>query len=150
MVVFRPFCTNLKMFSANLCCCCLHTIPHLKSCLISPCQLWQAQVSWLSISYLLYCAYCNSLLLSELIISFLLTQGCRQKNKNSIFKVIAQIGGRQVNPISKEKKRNEFLTKVGEGVGHKTYCQKQKHYILYDLLLNLVKPRDSLSICLYP
>ena len=32
---------------------------------------------------------------------------------------------------------NLFLTKVGEGGDHKTYCQKYKHPILYDLLLNL-------------
>ena len=30
-------------------------------------------------------------------------------------KDIVQIGGREVNPISKKMKRNEFLTKVGEG-----------------------------------
>ena len=44
--------------------------------------------------------------------------------KTSIFKEIAHIGGREVNPISKKKKRNDFLTKVGEGGGDKTYCQK--------------------------
>ena len=31
--------------------------------------------------------------------------------------------------MSKKVKRNEFLTKVGEGGGHKTYCQKLKHSI---------------------
>jgi len=31
-------------------------------------------------------------------------------------------GGGQ--PHVKNLKRNEFLTKVGEGGGHKTYCQK--------------------------
>ena len=41
--------------------------------------------------------------------------------KNSIFKDIAQIGGQ---PHFKKIKRNEFLTKVGEGGGHKTYCKK--------------------------
>ena len=44
--------------------------------------------------------------------------------KNSIFKDIAHIGGREVNPISKKMKRNDFLTKVGEGGDDKTYCQK--------------------------
>ena len=46
-------------------------------------------------------------------------------------------GGGQ--PHVKKLKRNDFLTKVGEGGGHKTYCQKLKHSILYDL-----------SLCLYP
>ena len=46
------------------------------------------------------------------------------KKTNSIFKDIVQIGGREVNPISKMIQRNDFLTKVGEGGGHKTYCQK--------------------------
>ena len=45
------------------------------------------------------------------------------KNNNSIFKDVAQIGGREVNPISK-KKKNYFLTKVRGGGGHTTYCQK--------------------------
>ena len=42
------------------------------------------------------------------------------KKTNSIFKDIVQIGGREVNPISKKIKRIDFLTKVGEGGGHKT------------------------------
>ena len=42
----------------------------------------------------------------------------RIQEKNNIFKDIVQIGGREVNPISKN------LTKVGEGGAHKTYCQK--------------------------
>ena len=41
------------------------------------------------------------------------------KKKRSIFKDIVQIGGREVNPISKKIKRNDFLTKVGEGGGAK-------------------------------
>ena len=53
-------------------------------------------------------------------------------------------------PHFKKLKRNDFLTKVGEGEGHKTYCQKFKHSILYDLLLNLAQPRESVSFCLYP
>ena len=46
------------------------------------------------------------------------------KKKNSIFKDIVQIGGGGGQPHVKNWKRNEFLTKVGEGGGHKTYCQK--------------------------
>ena len=37
------------------------------------------------------------------------------KKKPSIFKDIVQIGGREVNPISKKIERIDFLTKVGEG-----------------------------------
>ena len=47
-------------------------------------------------------------------------------------KDIAQIGGGGGQPHVKKLKRNEFLTKVGDGGGHKTYCQKLKHSILYD------------------
>ena len=35
-------------------------------------------------------------------------KGCRQKKKNSIFKDIVQIGGREVNPISKKWKEMIF------------------------------------------
>ena len=45
------------------------------------------------------------------------------KKKHSIFKDIVQIGGGG-QPHFKKLKRNDFLTKVGEGGGHKTYCQK--------------------------
>ena len=63
---------------------------------------------------------------------------CNVKNNNSMFKDIVHF---------KKLKRNDFLTKVGEGGGHKT---KKKHSILNDLLLNLAQPRDSVSFCLYP
>ena len=46
------------------------------------------------------------------------------KKKNSIFKDIVHQGGREVNPISKNLTEMIFLTKVGEGGGHKTYCLK--------------------------
>ena len=46
------------------------------------------------------------------------------KKTNSIFKDMVHIGGREVNPISKNLKRNDVLTKVGEGGGHTTNCQK--------------------------
>ena len=62
------------------------------------------------------------------------------KKKISIFTDIVQIGGGGGQPHFKKLKRNEFLTKVGEGGGHKTYCQKLKHSILYNLLLNLAQP----------
>ena len=60
-------------------------------------------------------------------------RGDVKKKKNSIFKDIAQIGGGGGQPHVKNLKRTEFLTKVGEGGGHKIYCQKLKHSILYDL-----------------
>ena len=51
----------------------------------------------------------------------LFSKGCRQKQTNSIFKDIVQMGGREVTP---KLRRNDFLTKVGEGGGHKTYFEK--------------------------
>ena len=39
--------------------------------------------------------------------------------KTSIFVDIVQTGGWEVNPISKKKLQNYFLTKRGEGGGHK-------------------------------
>ena len=47
--------------------------------------------------------------------------GVPSKKTNSIFTDIVQIGGQ---PHFKKIKRKDFLTKVGEGGGHKIYCQK--------------------------
>ena len=45
--------------------------------------------------------------------------------KNSEFEDNVQIGGREGGqPHFKKLKRDVFLTKVGEGGGHKTYCQR--------------------------
>ena len=52
-------------------------------------------------------------------------------------------------PQFKKLKRKDFLTKVGEGGGRRTYCQKWKRSILYDLLLNLAQRRFSVFFCLY-
>ena len=41
------------------------------------------------------------------------------KKKNSLFVDIVQIGGGEVNSISKKKLQTYFLTKRGEGGGHK-------------------------------
>ena len=49
----------------------------------------------------------------------------QKKTKNSKFEDIVQIGGREGGqPHFKKLKRDVFLTKVGEGGGHKTHCQK--------------------------
>ena len=38
--------------------------------------------------------------------------------------VLRRLPPGEVNPISKKLRRNDFLTKVGEGGGYKIYCQK--------------------------
>ena len=60
--------------------------------------------------------------LIELNANSALSLGVTSKKTNSIFKDIVQIGGGGGQPHVKNLKRNEFLTKVGEGGGHKTYC----------------------------
>ena len=49
-------------------------------------------------------------------------------------------------PNFKKMKISDFLTKIIEEGGYKTYYQKQKHSILYDSFLNLAKPRNSMRI----
>ena len=72
------------------------------------------------------------------------------KKPPSIFKDIVQIGGREVNPISKKSKEMIFWQKLEREVITKHIVTNRKHSILYDLLIYMAQPRDSVSFCLYP
>ena len=69
--------------------------------------------------------------------------------KSIILKDIVQIGGREVNHF-KKMKRNDLFDKNWRGRGSQNILSKIEALFLYDLLLNLAQPRDSVSFCLYP
>jgi len=62
------------------------------------------------------------------------------KNKQTVYlKTLSKREGGRSTPFQKIEKKWIF-DKSWRGRGHKTYCQKYKHSILYDFLLNLAQP----------